>query len=63
MRRLDGRFRAAPRPAQTDDGGPDLPGELQYEVRANELSDRFDFRGMNFCVEARFVYAAIYRRC
>jgi hypothetical protein len=25
--------------------------------------DRFDFRGLSFCRQARFVYASIYRRC
>lgn len=25
--------------------------------------DRFEFRGLRFCVQARFTYAAVYRRC
>ena len=25
--------------------------------------DRFDFRALRFCLEKRFVYASVYRRC
>jgi len=41
-------------------------GELRWRPGAEnavEDSDRFSFRGMRFCAEARFVYATIYARC
>jgi len=37
---------------------------LLYQGKLGDWTqDRFDFRGQRFCVQQRFVYAAIYRRC
>ena len=41
-------------------------GQLRYTkgaAGAIESADRFDLRGTAFCLEARFVYASVYRRC
>lgn len=41
-------------------------GRLRYDPRATgatEDNDRFRFDGTDFCLQRRFVYASIYRRC
>jgi hypothetical protein len=37
---------------------------LLYQGKLGDWTqDRFDFRGLRFCLQQRFVYAAVYRRC
>ena len=41
-------------------------GTLRHDAAArdaSETSDRFEYRGLQFCLAQRFVYATIYRRC
>ena len=38
-------------------------GNLHFQTGADETSERFTFRALSFCAEARFVYAGVYRRC
>ena len=37
---------------------------LIYQGKLGDWTqDRFDFRALHFCKEARFTYATVYRRC
>jgi hypothetical protein len=44
-------------------GAPTLAVLIYQGTLGDWEKDRFDFRDLHFCLAARFVYAAIYRRC